>query len=279
MNRLLLLSIAVAGLIVPVRTRAGDVLVTQHGVLTGEVLRVENDTVVMRINTGEMRVPRTDVVQVKIEAPASYQSGRAALATGKFADAVAALQPVVDRYAGLPVPWLQDAMLALGQAYIGAKDTQQAEAVLERFAHLYPEVVKSSGLVVQRARLAAGQGRLAEALAAVQTFLEPLLKKEPLSDDEPSRVAEALIVQGDCRRATHDLPRALDSYLMVTTLFDDNDALAAEAALKAGQTFEAMNNVKRARDTYTSLDREYPQSVFAKTARDRLAALGQTRTP
>jgi outer membrane protein assembly factor BamD (BamD/ComL family) len=254
---------------------AADVIVAKHGTFTGEVVRVEKTGVILRLPIGEMQIQKADIVRVTVEKPASVAEGQAALSAGKYAEAVAALKPVVDRYAGLPVPWVRDAMLALGNAYTKLQDTDRAQAVLEKVAELYPDAVTGGATEIKLARVAVNQGKHAEALATARKFIEPLLKKDPLTDAERNNLAEALVVQGDCLRAAKEWPQALDSYLLVTTLFDENDALTAEAAFKAGQVFEDMNNTKRAKETYQELVRDYPNSPQAKKASQRLAALEQ----
>ncbi len=267
------IGLAVALLTVVEASALADVIRTRTREITGTIVRVEGDSIVVRLEAGEIRVPRAEVVGVTVNQPPEVVAGFNALKVGQFREAVAALKPIVDRYGGLPVPWVEEAALRIGDAYLGLKDDVRARSSYEAFAKLYPQSAAAPALSVKTARLLQRQGKHAEALGVTQAFLDPLLKKEPLTEAQKAAVAEALVVQGDSLAATGQLAQALDSYLLVVTLFDSVETITAEATLKAGQMFEQLKNIKRARDLYEDVARLFPQSEFVKPAQARLAAL------
>jgi TolA-binding protein len=263
------LALAVAGI-----AHAADVVTTKDGrTLNGEVSRVDADGVFLKVGVGEVKVFNTDIARITIERPASYDAALAALQSGDFASAAAGLKPLVDRYAGLPVAWVQQAMLKLAEAHTGQRNFTAAKAMTDRFAQLYPQAQQSAGAGLQSARLLMGQKNFQGAAEAVRKFVEPILGNTAPSPAQETVAAEALLLLGDCQRALAQRSEALDSYLSVVTLFDVDAARTAEARHKAAQLFEEMQNWKRARGMYQELLQETPSAEFAGDATKRLAAL------
>jgi len=179
----------------------------------------------------------------------------------------------VERYAGLDLPWMQEAMLRLADAYLGANDFAAARATFEQFAKSYPQSPQAAGLEVKYARVLFKQKNYAKAGEQLHEFLTPLLKREYLTDPQEDAVSEGLMLLGDCQRAQGQTELALDSYLAVMTMFDFNPDRATEARYKAGQTFEELKNWKRAKDTYEELLADAPRIAFASDVQKRLAEL------
>jgi tetratricopeptide (TPR) repeat protein len=260
----------VAGVVI---SRA-DIVVTKTLIHTGEVVRAEADGVMVRLPAlGELKVYKADIVRLEVAKPAALESVSKTLQSGAFTEAVAVLKPIVDRYAGLDLPWVQEAMLQLGDAYLGANDFPSARAAFDQFARLYPQAQLTAGLDVKYARVLFNQKDYAKAGEQLHNFLAPLLKREFLTDAQEDAVSEGLALLGDCQRAQNQPGQALDSYLAVVTMFDFNPDRAAEARYKAGQTFEELKNWKRAKGTYEDLLKETPGVAFAPEAQKRLAAL------
>jgi tetratricopeptide (TPR) repeat protein len=251
-----------------------DIVYTKSGLInTGQVLRVEADGIFLQLPVGELKVFKADIARIEIEKPAGYETALAALKTRNFAKAASDLKSIVDRYAGLAVPWVQEAMLQLGDAYLGLHDFAAGKKTFDDFARLYPDAAKTAGLEVKYARVFYEQKDYAKADAALKNFIEPLVKTPILSGDQQSALASALILRGDCQRAAGTLDDALDSYLMVVTLFNDEPSRVAEAKYKAAQVFEQRGNWKRAKGSYEELVKEAGDLEFAADAQKRLAAL------
>src|ERR1043166_4383612 len=115
-----------------------DIVVTKSLIHTGQIMRVEADGVVVKLAIGELTVPKVDIVRVDAEKPAGLDPALAAAKAGKFQEAVNGLKPAVDRYAGLPIPWVQDALMRLGDAYIAVKDFCAAKRTFDAIKKLYP---------------------------------------------------------------------------------------------------------------------------------------------
>jgi tetratricopeptide (TPR) repeat protein len=210
-----------------------DIVVTKSLIHTGQIMRVEADGVVVKLAIGELTVPKVDIVRVDAEKPAGLDAALAATKAGKFQEAVNGLKPAVDHYAGLPIPWVQDALVRLGDAYIGVKDFAAAKRTFDAFKKLYPTSPLARGLDVKYARVLFEQKDYAKAIEALQSFLDPMLKRDYLTDEQEAAVSEALLLLGDCQQATNASEAALDNYLRVVTLFDVDPDRTTEAKAKA----------------------------------------------
>jgi len=251
-----------------------DIIVTAALVHTGEVLRVDDEGVTIKLpSVGEVKVYRADILSVEIPKLAALDIGAKALRAGSFREAVDSLKPVVELYAGLDLPWIQEAMLRLADAYLGAGNFAAARATFEQFAKLYPQSSQAAGLEVKYARVLFDQKNYAKAAEQLHGFLTPLLKRDYLTDAQRDAVSEGLMLLGDCQRAQGQTEPALDSYLAVVTMFDFNPDRVVEARYKAGQAFEELKNWKRAKDTYEELLADAPRVAFASGVQKRLAGL------
>jgi len=257
-------------------TAVADVVVTKTVTHTGEVVRVTPDGVQMKIKIGEgfgeVTIPKSDIVRVEVQKPAGLDSAVAALKAGKFAEAVTGLKTITDRYAGLNTPWAEEALVKLGDAQIGQKNFSEAKRAFDSFKTLYPKSPMAAGMDVKYARVLLEQKETGKATDSLQAFLDPMLKKPFLTDDQEFAVAEALVLLGDCQLATGKTDDALDNYLKVVTLFDLDADRAAEAKYKAAQIFEKNGNWKRAKESYDELLKDSPNVAFADDVKKRLAA-------
>ena len=252
---------------------AADVIITRSGTTqTGEVVRVEAGSVVFKISIGEISLPKSDIARVVVTKPAGVDPALAAFKAKKYADAVAGLKPVVDRYGGLDLPWAQEAMLKLGDADVGLKQFAEAKKVYDAYGRLYPQLAGDS-LTPKYALVLVEQKQYTPAAEMLQKFLEPRLSKVYVTEDQDAAIAQALILRGDCQRATESLFPALDDYLLVVTVYNSDDELAATARFKAAEVFEMQKNWKRAQGLYEEVVKDGGNAPLAAAAQKRLDAI------
>ena len=250
-----------------------DIVATRTVINTGDVMRVDADGIVVKLPIGEITVPKNDVTSIEINKPATFDSGLDALKSQNFQVAVDDLKPLTDRYAGLSLPWVQQSLLRLGEAYLGLKNFAAAKGAFDTFKRLYSSSTEAKGLDVKYARVLLDQKDYAKAADILQSFVDPLVKKDFLSDDEEIAVAEAFTLLGDCQLATGKPEAALDDYLKVVALFNMDADRAAEAKYKAAKVFEQLGNWKRAKGSYEELLKDTPTFAYAEDAQQRLTAL------
>lgn len=250
-----------------------DLVATRSVIHTGEIMRVTADGVQIKVAIGEITLPRTDIVRVEATKPAVFDTASAAFKAGKYSEAVAGFKSVSDRYAGLSAPWAEEALVKLGEAQINVKNFSEAKRAFDAFKSLYPKSPLAAGMDVKYARVLLEQKDTGKAVESLQSFLAPMMKKDFLSDEQESAVAEAFVLLGDAQSATGKTEDALDSYLTVVTVYDFDAERAAEAKYKAGKTFEQLGNWKRAKDSYEDLLKDAPSFAQAGDARQRLATI------
>lgn len=252
-----------------------DLIVTATGIQTGQIVRVDSTAVVLRMAMGEISIPRSEIVEVRAQQPAEVETGINALGNRQYREAITALQPVVERYGGLEIDWVEEAMLRLAEAQAGARAFADARRTLDRFRAAYPNSRFAVTLVPRYARLAVAQGRCAEALPQVSKQIDELIYRKAITMEEELAVAESLIVWADCQREAGNLDDALDGYLKVVALFNTSPPLTTEARMKAAETFEAKKNWRRAKGLWRDLVETAGDRQIVETARNRLAALQQ----
>ena len=251
----------------------GDILVTHSIIHTGQVIKATGGGVAIKVGENEFTVPRQDILSADIAKPDAFEKSLTALRAGKYQDALAGFKPIVDRYASLPLPWVEESLVRLGEAQVALKDYAGAKKTFDNFKTLYPQSALVPTIDAKLARILFEQGQPDKAMPAIQAVLEPLLKRESLTDEQETAVAEGLVLQGDCLAAAAKLDDALDSYLKVVTLFDVDADQTAAARFKAAKLFEQRGNWRRAKQSYDELLKENPNPTVADDAKKRLADL------
>ncbi len=254
-------------------TARADIVATHAVINTGDVVRVDADGVEINLPIGQITVPKSDIVSIQIDQPAGFQAGLDALKAQRFQEAADDLKPLADRYAGLSLPWVQQSLLRLGEAYLGLKNFAGAKQAFDTFKTLYPTSSDAQGLEVKYARVLLEQKDYTKAADALQSFLDPLMKRDFLTDEQEIAVAEACTLLGDCQAALNKPQDALDNYLKVVALFNADADRTAEAKYKASRVFEQLGNWKRAKGGYEEVLRDSPSFAFAADAQQHLAAL------
>ena len=253
-----------------------DILVTRDIVHTGQVVKATATGVAIKVGENEFTVPRPDILSADIAKPEAVEKSLTALRAGKYQEAATGFKAVADRYAGIPLPWAEESLRRLGDAQIGLKDYAGAKKSFDNFKALYPQAPVALTLDTKYARILFEQGQSDKAMPLIQGVIEPLLKRDYLTDEQEAIVAEGLVLLGDCLVATGKLDDALDSYLKVVALFDVDADRTAEARYKAGKLFEQRGNWRRAKQNYDEVVKEDPHLALADDAKKRLADLIKT---
>ena len=269
MVKLRLLSCLLA--LAPIGAFAVDIIETASVTHTGQIVRANQKEIVVKVPQGEFPVPLSEVTNLNVPQPKEYEAALKALDAQKYADAAALLKPIIARLGGLPLDWVEEGYLKLGDALVGANSLLEAKKTFDGFKVAYPQSPRLAGLDVKQARLMVAQKQHPQAQAALKKFVEPLLAKKSISQAEEAAASEALVLLGDAENAQGQKEDALDHYLTVVALFDVDPSLTAEAKFKAAQLFEDLKKWNRAKGSYEEL----LESRFGEQAKQRLAALKQ----
>ena len=263
---LLILAVGLA-----VQSASADILVTAGSSYTGQVVKVTGAGVGIKVGENEFTVGLPTIVRAEIAKPDAVEKSLTAFRAGKYPEALAGFKSVADRYAGLPLPWAEESLLRLGDSQLALKDYAGAKKTFDAVKGYYPE--RAPMLETKFARMLFAQGQADKAQQTVQAVLDPLLKRDSLTDDQEATVAAGLVLLGDCLVTAGKLDEALDNYLKVITLFDVDSDQTIEAKYRAGKLFEQAGKWRRAKQNYDEILKENPSTSVAEDAKKRLADL------
>ncbi|SDT91310.1 hypothetical protein SAMN05444156_0682 [Verrucomicrobium sp. GAS474] len=214
------------GFLLPGFLRADDTLYKKDGsLLTGEITQFQGGNIMLKLPAGVIGVPVADVARIDMTVPAAMA------ATEKASpDLVqSTLQPLVDQYKGLPVPWVPMAMARLADAAQQKGDTAKTAAIYADLASLYSGPESPIAAKIALARYALIQKKVDEALALLQPIVAEV-KKAPGSAAAADSLGSLFLLNGEVLEAKGDTAAAYESYLTTVTLFNQN-----EASVKAAQ--------------------------------------------
>jgi tetratricopeptide (TPR) repeat protein len=224
--------IAPAILLPVLRSVADEITKADGSVITGTILGVSGDQVTVESRTsggGIAQVPYyiTDIQSVNMAVPPEVTKVQAqGVPPGVV---IAALEPPVKQFAGLPVDWVVAAMAQLGDAYSRVGESDQALAIYNKISQLYPGSAYENVAKAGKARLSLDAGQIDDALAAVQPIVDQANKNIAPSPSEGTLYANAFLVYGQALEAQKKPQQALEAYLTVKTMFYQNPNLVDQA--------------------------------------------------
>jgi TolA-binding protein len=80
----------------------------------------------------------------------------------------------------------------------------------------------------------------------------------------------AQLLCGDAHFARKEYDAALAEYLKVTTIYPEVEDLTAQAHFRSGECTEQLGQKEMARTHFERVDQSYPNTEWAKRARERL---------
>lgn len=225
--------IALAFICLALRVDADDQITKLDGtIIPGSVVGVTGDQVQIQSMSSrgtpvKLPHPLSDIKSVKMDAPAAVAK---VMAPGTpDAAAIAALEPQVKLFAGLPTDWVVDAMARLAEAYANTGKAAEALAMYSDIVTRYPKSKYESVAISGKADMSLKAGKYDEALAAVQPIVEAANKNIAPSPAEGATYAHAFLVYGSVLEAQKKPKPALEAFLTVKTMFYQNPALVEEA--------------------------------------------------
>lgn len=250
-----------------------DLVVTSAARYEGTIRRIDANGVEITLATGAVKIALADVRQVDMPKPAALDRGLDHIARNDFTVAIATLQPLVEQFGAVRVAgltWTGDAILALGDAYLGAKKFPEAQRLYDSYGRLFNAAKE---MTVKQARAQVVQDNCQRALEILGGYIDPLLKQEARTSSEERALSEGLLLQADCLFKAGKGWEALDRYLLVVTLFDEDPMQTLEAQLKSGRAYARLGRNGRAADAWRKIIETAPQSAYATDARKELDSL------
>ncbi len=223
--------LALAFLLPILQAGADDLIKKKDGTtISGQIAGVSGDQIAISIRNsngspGKTSCYITDVQSITMAPPAAVANLKGAAP----ADVIAALEPLVKQFGGLPADWVVDAMGQLANAYAAVGQADRAVATYNQIDTFYPGSKYHAQAVSGKAGLSLKQGKIDEALAAVQPIVDQANQDIAPSPSDGALYAKAFLVQGQALEAQKKPRDALKAYLTVKTMFYQNPDLAQQA--------------------------------------------------
>jgi hypothetical protein len=209
---------------------------TDGSVISGRIAGVSGNQVMFEGHTSSGGVAKfpvsiIEIQSVAMETPAEVTKAEA---PGVPPNAViAALEPQVKQFAGLPTDWVVDAIVQLGDAYAAADQVDRALATYNQISQSYPNSAYEKVATAAKAGLSLKAGKVDEARAMVQPIIDEANKDVAPSPSSGAIYAHAYMVYGQVLEAQKKPQQALEAYLTVKTMYYQNPDLAAQADQRA----------------------------------------------
>jgi len=223
--------IALAFVFLILRAGADDQIKKNDGtIIPGEITGVSGDQVDVTIHnsngsTGKTLLYLSDIESVTMPPPADVAKAQGAAPK----EVIAILEPKIKQFAGLPTDWVVNAMAQLADAYAATGQPDRALALYTQITQSYPGSAYMNVAQAGKAKLSLQQGKIDDALAAVQPIVEAANKNLAPSQSEGGLYASAFLVYGQVLAAQKKPREALEAYLTVKTMFYQNPAMVAQA--------------------------------------------------
>lgn len=253
---------------------AEDKLVRANGTVSGKITKVDDNQVYLQLgDAGGTAFKRSDIKQVEIDKPASYEQGLKALKEGKIDAAIEAFEPIHSKYYGLPQPWLEDVSIKLGDCFLRKKNWAKARDVFQKFQKFYPQSSFKDAATYGDAHSSLGLNEKARAIELLEGMLAAHKDDISVSAEQSEGLGRACVVLGQSYAQSGKAKEALETFLKVPVLYYADGNAVAEAEYEAALIYEKQNNKKSARIQLETIINEFPDSPFAAEAKKKIDSL------
>lgn len=217
------------------------------------------------VATAEVGYNISVISKLDFPEPAQFQTVPELIATGKTAEALAQIEPVVRYYGSFrdaPGSWWVDAVLLKIEALQASGNFKEADPLIDNLSRTAsePETVRTAKVFV-----AAQLTRRGEHAKAVKLF-EEVLKDA----NKPATLAVVAVNLGQSQLALKQYDSALLSFLQVPVFYPRQKILLQQALLGSGRAYFGLEDLPRAKATLDELLKEHPNSPQADAARVEL---------
>lgn len=252
--------------------------VTGGDPLVGTIERVDDAKVYVTLGAGSTSLERAQVARVEAPRPAALDEAAAAIDQGQTADAIKALEPIVQKYRGLPQDWIEEAAARLAEAEAAVGNFAKARAACADFHKFYPKSRFTESVRSSEAEALYAEKKTDEALKLFEEIVATHEKEMVPSDEEGRVLAHACLRVGQIYAAKQQFENALNRLLRVTVIYRQNPGATAEALLESAGVYEALKNPASARSQLEELLQDFPNSALASKARQKLKSLPVSET-
>lgn len=203
--------------------------------VTGEVIRynASANTVTVKTAQGEIPYPMANITRVELAERSEVSNGIADALAERHADAVSKLQPIVDRFLGLDIPWVIQAAGVLADSLAQTGNTFESEKLADAILKAYPNsVFRLQGTIAKASTLIARK-EYEPALKLLEE-VEKALPATAVPDQSTMQILSNLhFNKAQIFKAKGDKARAFESFLTVASLYHEPAKRAAQALAEA----------------------------------------------
>ena len=230
-------SVLAAGAMVSAATAqtAGDYFVIKASGQRRDVVitRADRNNLYYQTPSGDAPMPWTSISGWNLVERKGVREALAGVDAGKYAEAMAVLKPLAEHYMMLPMPWVQDVVVALVRCYTELKQFPQANAIAKAFGEAQPTQLNRVKPFLAVAL--AGEKKYDEAITALTEVVKASVGKLALTPAEARMFGQAYLTLGDCFAGKGDDQKALECYLTTTVLYYQDEQSARVAQAKADE--------------------------------------------
>lgn len=258
---------------------AQNILLKDGKTIATKGLRRQGDTIMATVETavpasgaepaktvtGEIGLQLSLIAKLDFPEPAQLQAVPELIATGKMAEALAQIEPLVRFYGGFrdaPGSWWVDAVLLKIEALQAMGNFKEADPLIDNLSRVVtdPEAVRTAKVFV-----AAQATRRGEHAKAVKLF-EEVLK----GTTKPATLAVVAVNLGQSQLALKQYDSALLSFLQIPVFYPRQKMLLPQAMLGSGRAYFGLEDLPRAKAALAELLKDHPSSPQAAAARAEL---------
>jgi tetratricopeptide (TPR) repeat protein len=214
---------------------------------------------------GEVGYPLSQIEKIEFPEPAVLKSASELIVSGRAADALTQLEPVLTYYAGFrDAPgsyWGDLAAVKLSGLAALSRDAEAeplASQVIDAAGN--PETVRAA-----QVQLAGIAGRKGDHERAIK-LCDDILKES----SKPETMAAAAINKARSHQALKQWDKALLAYLQIPVFYPEQKNAGPAYMLGAGQCYFELNDLARARASLDELTKTYAASAEATLAKTEL---------
>lgn len=197
-----------------------------------KILGVSGSNLQVQIGAGTIGYPLASIKEVQMAQPPEFARAQQAFAAKDYAAALRLVQPIVDKFKGLPTDWARSAVGMVGDLHLALGDVAKAEAAYKDYQRVYPGA-GSLHTEVGMARIAVSKKEFAGAKQKLQPLAEAALKEKTVPRANAVAYSQTFYALGQIKEAEGDHQGALEDYLRTVTLFYHDPAAVSAAQERA----------------------------------------------
>lgn len=262
----------------------GKTIVTKGLRRTGDTIMATMDTSIPAspgkpavVQTGEFGYPLDKIAKLDFPEPPQLNTVPELIATGKVAEALAQIEPVVRYYAAFrdaPGSWWQESLLLKVEALQAMENFTESDPLIDNLSRIAtdPETLRAAKVFV-----AAKLTRRGEHARALEMF-EAVLKETT----KPMTLATASVNMGQSHLALKQYDAALLAFLQIPVFYPRQKMLLAQSLLGTARAYYGLEDLPRAKVTLNDLLKDFatsPQAADAKAELEKIARREKALAP